>query len=174
MGTLKMTILLAILLLGCNTKPTNNSIISANLKLNPITDSLFTMFSERHKEARTFAIFFDKKDEKDFQVTMVSSNQANGICSKKTAAFWFYTENHIPVYLYTGMEDFLTINASLQDTKETKKNESINELNGLAYISAKDTVYVVDSILPPTFFQGTLNPTVTFKPPLIPAKRGKN
>jgi hypothetical protein len=159
--------ILTLLYISCNLRDqkfvikTNNTAIG----LSPIVDSLFQQFQLSNKKAKSFAIFFDKKDSKTYRITLTASSDSNSFKTLPALNYYFINDS-VPVYLYSGIENFL-----LFDT--TSNSQNLNDISddilpgfaAMSLVKTRDTTYVIKNCGVPPFISQTLLPTVYFKPP---------
>lgn len=80
---------------------------SGNIILAPLVDSLLTIYSQNHKGA-FYVIYFDKKDDVEYRLTFGYSRQ-RVLPNKMYSTYQIPIHDSIPVYLFSGIEDFISL-----------------------------------------------------------------
>jgi hypothetical protein len=148
---------------SCNTEKKEQYIANApKISLNYRVDSLFQIFQKDNVDAKIFAIYFDKKDMNESQITMVCSSYCNAFSDKEPLNS-FVLKNGIPVLLYSGIEDFLKNDNNPIPLKKMDSTQYLTKSR--AIVNTVDTTYIVDADGFPPFLCIKLKPTVNFALP---------
>lgn len=141
--------------------------------MSPLIDSLFREYAHYTPNTNGYAIFIDKKIEGiEFMITIAPfKKKMNNFYEAGVVNYFLYYDT-IPVFLYTGLEDFvycdtiLSDNAIREQTKIENKtfDKNVDFLKSWSYVYVDDTSYIVKGNSFP-FSMPTLRPTVYFSSP---------
>jgi len=111
--------------------------ILSSCKLSPIADSLFMEYLKAFPTEPAYAIFVDKKAEggQEYVLTIAPFNKIIGNVYESGAVNYFYVADSVPVFLYTGLEDFVTSD-TLEFTNARKKPDDVPEKGEFKYYDA--------------------------------------
>lgn len=149
------------------------------LRLSPFVDSLFLKYYKSEPNHRAYAIFFDKKSEglSDYVITIAPFSKKINSFYESGAANYFIFNDSITVFIYSGLEDFLTCDTPSylaakklpsEATGEFKNmnyfNKFIDISNGQSYVHHDTATFVVKGNSFPFVNIPLVRPTVFFTP----------
>lgn len=173
-------------MIGCNernvSKQFNQEIkVSNGLKLSKTADSLFSMYVNTIPTAPAYAIFIDKKaGTREYMLTFAPFYSVVKNMYESGAVNYFMLTDSIPVFLYTGLEDFVVsdsptfikakaISHNMPENGEFKDSDPISTkidfTKSWSYIRLDTVSYIVKGNSYP--FTGSLiiKPSVRFTSP---------
>lgn len=128
----KVFVFLAIIsvIYGCNgTKKKKKSEpreieLVGSFKLSLFTDSLLMDYIKSVPNKPAYAIFIDKKSEQkeEFVLTFAPFNSSLKDINESGAMCYFMLEDSTPIFIYSGMEDFVLGTTTFRESKERPKD----------------------------------------------------
>lgn len=140
---------------------------NANITLSPLIDSLLKIYSLKYKGA-LYAIYFDKKQDAEYdtpeEYRLTFGHSLTRIQPEKVRCTNYTMINDtIPVYLFSGLEDFVSSKEQgLMDERTLRK--TLEWRKNMSFIHVKDTSYIVDGD-PYPFMNLTIGPSIIFEAP---------
>lgn len=160
---MKKALFLVLLIISCNQKDDEmkrTCITSSELSLSPLVDSLLVNFILKNKAA-FYVIFFDKKDDNEYRLTFAFSTQK--VSSESIGSLYKITIfDTIPVYLFSGIEDFFYNSKRIIETNQLNRMLVWNK--SMSYVHTVDTSYAVYGDNLP-FMLLRLKPTIIYSVP---------
>ena len=111
--------MLSFFVIGCvdNNRPISNTkeLKTLNgMRLYPLVDSLFQSFFYSEQKSSAYAIFIDKKSEglSDYVITIAPVSKKMKNLYESGATNYFLFNDSIPVFIYSGLEDFIKCDSS--------------------------------------------------------------
>lgn len=183
MRNLTWVICMWLIVAACNEKEASEQLSREirtlnSFKLSPIADSLFNEYIKVVPAAPAYAFFIDKKTgTQEYMLTIAPFTNAVKSMYESGAANYFMLSDTVPVFLYTGLEDFIASDTS-EFTKAKERPNDMGEFKGYDAISRKvdfakswsyvhlDTIsYVVKGNNYPFISNVILKPTIQFIAP---------
>jgi hypothetical protein len=133
-------LLLSIIVLSCKEKSINKGkhyeIKNLNaLHLSTLVDSIFDICIKDVPNSPAYAIIIDKKSERltDFVITVAPFSKKIGSFYASGAANYFMFNDSVPVFIYSGLEDFLISDSSKFIDAKTLPPEAKGEFKNIDY-----------------------------------------
>lgn len=152
-----------------------------DFKLSKITDSLLKEYIKIFPKEPAYAIFIDKKrGTQEYMLTIAAFSAAVTNMYESGAINYFMLTDTTPVFLYTGLEDFIVSDTPLfAKTKEKPKdlradgefkdfdpiNLQIDFTNSWSYVHLDTVSYIIKGNSHPFTGDLIIKPAVQFKPP---------
>jgi hypothetical protein len=147
-------------------------------KLSPIADSLLKEYVKAFPAMPAYAVFIDKKTgSREYMLTIAPfSNRVNSMYESGAVNYFMLTDS-VPVFLYTGLESFVTSDTSTfaelqKNTGETLQGEfknndyvpNVDFTKSWSYVHIDTLTYIVTGNTHP-FANTVLKPTIEFSLP---------
>lgn len=178
-------IFIAVLILySCNQRGIKEQpkqiIFLKGFKLSPFLDSLFAEYARQTPNAPAYAVYIDQKTEgQEYTITFAPfKKKVNSLYGSGGISYFMYHDT-VPVFLYTGLEDFVTCDSASfikvrEILPEVKKGKEFRNWDGRrkeidfskvwSYVHVADSSYIVKGDGEP-FIKTTLLPPVIFNAP---------
>lgn len=151
-------------------------------RLSPEIDSLFNEYVKQEPNAKAYAIFTDKKEDGnyDFRITFAPFIKQITDYYKTGAISYFMYDDSTPVFIYTGLEDFvMSDSTSFSDAKKIPSNiklsgefKNLEAFNwkidfskGWSFVHLDTASYVIKGDAEYPFTKITILPPVAFFAP---------
>ncbi len=156
------------------------------MQLSPLVDSLFQSFFDSEPKSSAYAIFIDKKSEglSDYVITIAPISKKLNNLYESGATNYFLFNDSIPVFIYSGLEDFIKCDSSSYliakkispDAKGEFKNidffnKFIDFSRGYSYVHYDTSTFSVKENGFPFANIKITRPTVFFDPNLLESKK---